>query len=238
MAGDRIAPLGHRVTAAAKSLRNRLSSNGGQVDDAAERDRLRASAERADEVRLHVGCGPRVLTGWLNVDLAFEPFEDYLQYYGDRFYGPSVRGDRSDFFAIDITRGLPLPDDSVDVVFHEDFIEHLTQGEAVGFLAEVFRVLKPGAIHRINTPDLAKSMERNSDFRRGLAGVYEAEWSRHGHYNVLTPTYLAELATLVGYSKIDFNGRDRSTYGDIPAEYRPDPSDRPEDGNVFADLFK
>jgi SAM-dependent methyltransferase len=226
------------MSAVLESLRGRMAGNGGPVDDGPERDRLRARAAEGGEIRLHVGCGPRVLAGWLNVDLAYEPFEEYLQYYGDRFYDASIRGDRSDFFAVDVTRGLPLPDDSVDVVFHEDFIEHLDQAAAVGFLAEVLRVLEPGGIHRINTPDLERSMARNSDFKRGLAGVFTEEWSRHGHYNVLTPTYLRELAAIVGYSKVDFNGRDRSAYPSLPAEYRPDPADRPEDGNIFADLFK
>jgi predicted SAM-dependent methyltransferase len=238
MTGGRLHNVGRRLSAARQAFWQPELTGLWPLNDAAERDRLRARAAQADEVRLHIGCGPRVLAGWLNVDLLFEPYENYLQYYGERFYGPSVRGERSDFFALDVTKGLPLPDDSVDVVFHEDFIEHLDQAATVGFLAETLRVLKPGAIHRVNTPDLAVSMAQHSDFRKGLEGVFEAEWSRHRHYNVMTPRYLEELATIVGYTTVDFNGRDRSAYPDLPPEYRPDPSDRPEDGNVFADLVK
>ena len=48
--------------------------------------------------------------------------------------------------------GLPLPDNSVDAIFHEDFSEHLDQKEQILFLAEALRVLKHGLVHRINTP--------------------------------------------------------------------------------------
>lgn len=43
---------------------------------------------------------------------------------------------------------------------------------------------------------------------------------------------------MVGYSSVNFSRRDVSSYPNLPAEYRPDPSDRPEEGNVFADLIK
>jgi hypothetical protein len=200
--------------------------------------RLSLVVGQAEVLKLHFGCGPRVLKGWVNIDLAYEPYERYLQYYTDRFYPAPIRGGREDFFAIDITRaGLPLPDNCVDVVFHEDFLEHLDQKDQVLFLAETHRVLKPGAVHRVNTPNLIESMQRQSDFSKGVAGVYAGEWTDHGHRNVLSRGSLAELALMVGYSDIAFTGRDQSRSGLVPAEYRPDPADRPETGNIFADLI-
>ncbi|MDH4185905.1 MAG: class I SAM-dependent methyltransferase [Nitrospira sp.] len=169
----------------------------------------------------------------------FEPFEHYLQYYGDTFYSKEVRGERSEFYALDVTRdGLPLEDNSVDVVFHEDFLEHLDQRSQVLFLAEMLRVLKPGGIHRVNTPDLIQSMLKHSTFSRGAAGVYVGEWDKHGHKNVLTAKMLLEMAMMVGYREINFTGRDGSASPLLPNEYRPDPHDREEDGNIFADLIK
>jgi SAM-dependent methyltransferase len=190
-------------------------------------------------IKLHFGCGPRVLKGWINIDLAFEPFENYLQYYGDRFYPQEARGDKSDFFALDVTKErLPLDDNTVDVVFHEDFIEHLDQRSQFFFLAETLRVLKPNGIHRVNTPDLKKSMQKHSDFSRGAAGVYFGEWDRHGHKSVLTRSMLTEIATMIGYKEVRFTKRDCSAFPLLPPEYRPDPNDREEDGNIFADLVK
>jgi hypothetical protein len=202
--------------------------------------RIRQHQNHNEQTQLHFGCGPRVLKGWINIDLAFEPYENYLQYYTDVHYPPEIRGDLDDFYALDFReRGLPIPSNSVDLIFHEDFIEHLSQKEQVLFLAETFRVLKAGSIHRINTPHLLTSMQRHSDFEKGFEGVYVEEWDRHVHLNILTPSLLEELARLIGYSKITFTKKNESqARGMLPLEYRP-AADRSEtDGNIFADLIK
>lgn len=203
-----------------------------------ECDKLINSYKKYEKIKLHFGCGPRILKGWINIDLSFEPFEKYLKYYTDKYYPEAIRGDKNDFFAINILKtGLPLPDNSVDLIFHEDFLEHLNQKGQIIFLAETFRVLKPGSTHRINTPNLLTSMREHSDFKKGNSGVYVSEWDRHGHKNLLTPTYLDEIAQMIGYSKILFNSRNNSISKEIPKEYRPG-NDRTEEGNIFADLIK
>lgn len=201
--------------------------------------RLQAVHAAHGTLKLHFGCGPRVLKGWINIDLRFVPYAEYLKYYTDKHYPDHVRGDRSDMYVLDITKSpIPLPDNSVDLIFHEDFIEHLSQKNQIILLAECLRVLKPGAVHRVNTPDLIASMEHNSDMKAGWGGVYSKEWDAHGHINVLTPLSLKEMASMVGYSKVIFSARNCSTSKEIPLEYRPDPNDRDETGNIFADLIK
>jgi len=188
-------------------------------------------------IKLHIGCGPRVLKGWINIDLKFTPYQAYLKYYTDKYYPESARGDKSDFLALDVSRQpLPFPDNSVDVVFHEDFLEHLNQRSQVLFLADSLRVLKPDSIHRIDTPNLLASMRDHSNFSLGFQGVYVHEWDKSKHLNVLTPSSLEEMALMVGYSTVVFTGRNQSASPLIPPEYRPDPRDRPENGNIFADL--
>jgi len=187
-------------------------------------------------VKLHIGCGARVLRDWVNIDLAYDSNETHRRAYGDE---PSSLGGMEDFIAIDVVKEpLPFPDGSVDVIFHEDFLEHLDQRSQILFLAETLRVLKPGGGHRVNTPSLLQ-MRRHSDFSKGLRGVcVSPEWDRWHHKNVLTPLSLEELALMVGYSSIIFNGRDQSVFAEhLPHEYRPGP-DRCEDENIFADLIK
>lgn len=214
----------------------RVDSDVNQTSDL---ERLKEFAESLSLVKLHFGCGPRILSGWINLDLAFEPYENYLKYYGDKYYSPDQRGGRDDFFAIDITKDkLPLENDSVDVIFHEDFIEHLGQKSQIVFLAETLRVLKPNGVHRVNTPDLIHSMKKNSNFNMGGEGVYLQEWDNHGHINVLSKASIYELAKLVGYREVIFSSRDKSRSGEMPKEYRPDPADRDEIGNIFVDLIK
>jgi len=53
----------------------------------------------------------------------------------------------------DLSRGIPFPVDSVDVVYHSHVLEHLDRGVAKGFIAECARVLRPGGIIRIAVPD-------------------------------------------------------------------------------------
>ena len=191
------------------------------------------------KIKLHFGCGPRVLKGWINIDLAYEPYENYLKYYGEKYYPMELRGSKGEFYIFDIKKEkLPFPDNFVDVIFHEDFIEHLNQKDQIIFLAETRRVLKKGSVCRVNTPNLLKSMEKNSNFNNGFNGVYTTEWDKNNHLNVLTPRIIEEMAYMVGYSNVVFNSRNNSISKLIPLEYRPDLNDREEDGNIFVDLIK
>ncbi|MFE4516054.1 class I SAM-dependent methyltransferase [Kitasatospora sp. NPDC056783] len=66
-----------------------------------------------------------------------------------------VDGDRW-FTQLDIARPLPFADASVDWVYAEHLIEHVTVPVAVGWLREARRVLRPGGVLRLTTPDLAR----------------------------------------------------------------------------------
>ena len=185
-------------------------------------------------VKVQIGCGARIFKGWHNIDCTYSPPERSPE----SFYPESIRGTQDDLLLLDVTKSpLPFEDNSVDIIFHEDFIEHLAQRDQIVFLAETLRVLKPGGCHRVNTPNLLQ-MQRRSNFGKGFSGVAINEWDRWHHLNVLTPPMLAELATMVGYSKVYFNSRNHSIVAEhIPLEYRPG-SDRQEDENIFADLVK
>lgn len=53
----------------------------------------------------------------------------------------------------DVRMGLPLPDNSVDLIRMSHLIEHLTLEEAHNLFSEIYRILKPGGLARISTPD-------------------------------------------------------------------------------------
>jgi predicted SAM-dependent methyltransferase len=59
------------------------------------------------------------------------------------------------FAALDICQPLPFADGSVDWVYAEHLIEHVSLGAGIGWLAEVRRILAPGGVLRLTTPDLA-----------------------------------------------------------------------------------
>ncbi|NMB57361.1 class I SAM-dependent methyltransferase [Candidatus Beckwithbacteria bacterium] len=105
--------------------------------------RLKHYLKNKDSLKIHFGCGPRILKDWINIDLNYMDHKYYFKNCKDKYYPPEIKGNKDDFFAINITKTkFPLKDNSVDLIFHEDFIEHLNQKEQVIFLAETYRILK------------------------------------------------------------------------------------------------
>lgn len=82
--------------------------------------------------KLHLGCGSNLLSSWVNIDLD----------------APSA-----DLHA-DLTQPLTFSSGSVDYIFSEHFIEHISRPQALALLKECKRVMKPTAKIRISTPDL------------------------------------------------------------------------------------
>jgi len=60
---------------------------------------------------------------------------------------------RADIY-VDITKKLPLEDNSIDYIFCEEAIEHIDLNNRYSLLKECLRVLKKGGVLRVATPDL------------------------------------------------------------------------------------
>ena len=84
-------------------------------------------------MKLHIGCGPVNLPGWINIDNGSCSLADVH---------------------LDVTRGLPYDAGSVDLIYSEHFIEHFPVEQGLALMREFHRVLKPGGIVRTATPDL------------------------------------------------------------------------------------
>lgn len=85
--------------------------------------------------RVNLGCGSRFHPSWINIDM--------------RATGDGV-------IAHDLSKGIPLPDQSCDVVYHSHVLEHIPRERAPQFLGECYRVLAPGGIIRVAVPDLER----------------------------------------------------------------------------------
>ena len=84
-------------------------------------------------MKLHLGCGPRYIQGFVHVDAQATSHVDIV--------GPVER--------------LPMDDASVALIYASHVLEHFGRYEYKGVLKEWFRVLKPAGILRIAVPDFA-----------------------------------------------------------------------------------
>lgn len=99
---------------------------------------------------LQVGCRESLHDGCLNTDIVHLTNEAGEQTDAGGLF--SVGG--AYYFEHDATAPFPLPDDFLQFVFSEHFIEHISQEEACQWLSEMYRVLRPGGLIRLSTPDL------------------------------------------------------------------------------------
>ncbi len=84
-------------------------------------------------VCINLGSGHWKLPGWINVDM-------------DQASRPDV--------CADLSVALPFRDACADYMHTEDFIDQLDLEHARRFLAECHRILRPGGVIRILTPDV------------------------------------------------------------------------------------
>ena len=94
---------------------------------------LRLDPEQTNYVNL--GCGNVIVDGFVNVD----------------FFLSSVRKD----YGADLRHPLKIGDHTVDGIFCEHTLEHLTYEAVDQLLGECQRILKKGGIMRIIVPDLS-----------------------------------------------------------------------------------
>jgi len=70
---------------------------------------------------------------------------------------------RSQVSLLDVTKTFPYDNNSVDFIYAEALIEHISQEEAEFMLSECSRVMTSGGITRISTPDINFIMNLKDD---------------------------------------------------------------------------
>ena len=93
------------------------------------------SVSSTDFRGVNLACGGKLCrqTGWTNAD-----------------HNPSA----PDVLDVDLLAPLPFPDQTFDVVYHSQLIEHLPANIALAFTNECHRILKAQGVLRVVTPDL------------------------------------------------------------------------------------
>ncbi len=147
-----------------------------------------ARFKRMAPLRLNVGSGRVRFPGWVNIDLALGA--DLL---------------------LDVTKGLPFDENSVDLIYNEHFLEHLTIEDAERVLKDCRRCLKKGGTLRIAMPDLDALVEKyNADWKN-------QDWLTPGS-KAYSPDHEAiksqgEMMNWVFYGKAMFSSSHHDPYG-------------------------
>jgi len=96
-------------------------------------------------MKLNLGSGYKKKEGFINIDKS-----------------PEVNPDQ----VVDIEQGLPFPDNSVDYIYSEHALEHITPSKWRFVLNEIQRVCKPGAILELKLPFDNQGQRCNADHFR------------------------------------------------------------------------
>lgn len=131
---------------------------------------------------IHCGSGRTLHAELLNMDaMQIKAGEQCSQpgkitCFGGRYY----------YLQHDQTTLLPLQDSSVDWVFSEHFIEHIQPSQAIAWLAELYRVMRPGGIARISTPDLGLYVSGYADPEQKFYDIHRERLAGMGMKNLPT----------------------------------------------------
>ena len=111
-------------------------------------------------ILLNLGCGSTYHKDWKNID--FISNSEYVQRHN-------------------LLKGIPLEENSVDILYHSHVLEHFSKEDGKKFIQECYRVLKRDGIIRIAVPDfekIAREYIKNLESAEtgDLSGIANYEW--------------------------------------------------------------
>lgn len=179
---------------------------------------------------LHLGCGPKYLPGFVNID-------------GNLF-------NRLDLW-LDVRNGLPFPSNSVDSIYSTHMFEHFYSDELNLLLRECLRVLKPGGGIRLIVPNLESAI---TAYRRNESDWFDDSFPRHfdslggrfsnfvfcdgQHRTAFDFSYLDEVLRAAGFREVERSaeGKSRLYASQVPPYEPGDSADLPH--SLYVEAFK
>lgn len=172
-----------------------------------------ASLRGGTGLQVHLGCGPDVRTGWVNVDL----------FLGRPPSIDPVKQPDTLLIVHDLRNGLPLDEGSCDIVYSSHFFEHLSFADGLKLMKDCHRALRPGGTFRIVLPDLRKCFDaylrKDSEFfapldKHGLLSRFDpqcrtlvdyvnyAVYQYGEHLAIYDEEKVAQTLKLLGYGSV------------------------------------
>jgi len=105
-----------------------------------------------------------------------------------------------DFVKANLNKDFPYKSGFFDLVVAKQVIEHLNN--PTHFISEIARIIKPGGIVLLSTPNISSLVSRYTFIRSGYQTFFEGMWKEHRspvHYEQLK-VFMEE----VGFENIDF----------------------------------
>jgi predicted SAM-dependent methyltransferase len=181
-------------------------------------------------VHLHLGCGPKYLSGFVNIDA--NPFN------------------KIDLW-LDVRNGLPFPENYADSIYSTHMFEHFYPDELQQLLKECFRVLKRGGGIRLVVPSLTSAIVAYTEKRH--AWFYD-DYPRHfdslggrfsnfvfcdgQHRTAFDLSYLEEVLQAAGFRDVEESQEGRSRlYKEGVPPYEPGDS-RELPHSLYVEAFK
>lgn len=164
------------------------------------------------KIMLNIGCGTDYKKGWINIDNNSDDNIEKLDLNWD------------------LRRPLPFKENSVDFIFNEHFIEHLTVEEGQVVIKDMMRVLKPGGVMRIAMPDLKDCIDiyldkrwkerdliknHGLDFVETPAELMNMSFSWWGHKWIYDWMELRRRLKQAGYVKVKKGKHSKSVYKEL-----------------------
>ncbi len=179
---------------------------------------------------VHLGCGPKYLEGFVNVDAnLFNKIDLWL----------------------DVRNGLPFPSNSVDSIYSTHMFEHFYPDELNLLLRECLRVLKPRGGIRLIVPNLESAIQAYS---QSQSAWFDDSFPRHfdslggrfsnfifcdgQHRTAFDFTHIEEVLGKAGFGEVERSAEGKSRlYDDNVPAYEPgDSRDLPH--SLYVEAFK
>jgi len=160
-------------------------------------------------MKLHLGCGPRYIPGFVHIDAQPAPHVNIV--------GPVEK--------------LPMDDNTVSLIYASHVLEHFARNQYESVLREWFRVLEPDGILRLSVPDFAAcaAIYYENGLADGLSGlvglIIGGQRNEHDYHKMIfDENFLRSVLLSIGFREVrlwDWRMTEHAHIDDFSQAYIP-----------------